>query len=324
ITYDEGFLRSSNVAASQLVWDVMGPDLFYEYVQAFDFDERTGIDLPSEISGQVLYNYPAEKLTTSFGQGGTLTPIQQMKAATAIANDGKMMKPYVVKKIVNPDTGEVIEEKEAEMVGEPISTDTAHQVLDLLNDVVNDDKGTGKPYRLKDYSVAGKTGTAEIPNPNGTGYLTGHGNSVYSFLGMAPADDPQIMMHVAVKRPQISNDESGSDVVSYIFNNVMENSLRYLNIEPDNEEESDQIEDVTLPDLEGKNVKEAVNLLKEKGFNYTVVGTGNKVTALNIDESDTIFTDQHVILVTEKPTMPDLTGWSKRDVFQLGELLNLD
>lgn len=324
ITFDEGFLRSSNVAASMLVWNKMGPDNFYEYLKAFHFDEVTGIDLPNEIAGQILYNYPAEKLTSSFGQGSTLTPIQQMKAATAIANGGKMMKPYVIKKIVDSNNGQLLEETKPEIVGEPISKETADQVLDLLYEVVNSDKGTGKPYRLKDYSVAGKTGTAEIPNPNGPGYLSGHGNSVYSFLGMAPKDDPQIMMHVAVKKPNISYEESGSDVVSYIFNNVMENSLRYLNISPDKEIEVSNVEAVTFPKIIGKSIESATSILKDKGFKYTVVGKGKEVVSINVKENEDTFSDQHVIIVTDKPEMPDITGWSKRDIFYLGDLLDLD
>lgn len=324
ITFDEGFLRSSNVAASMLVWNKMGPDEFYEYVKAFHFDKKTDIDLPSEIAGQVLYNYPAEKLTTSFGQGGTLTPIQQMKAATAIANDGKMMKPYVVKKIVDANNGELLEETEPEVVGEPISKETADQVLDLLYNVVNHEKGTGKPYRLKDYSVAGKTGTAEIPNPNGSGYIKGHGNSVYSFLGMAPKDDPQIMMHVAVNQPNISHEEAGSDVVSYIFNSVMENSLRYLNIAPDKETDKTMVESVPFPEIVDKKRDEAIAKLEEQGFKYTIVGEGEKVVSTNVQAGEETFPDQYIIAVTNKPVMPDLTGWSKRDVFHLADLLNID
>ena len=85
-------------------------------ISASHFNKETGIDLPGEIQGQILYNWPREKLTTAFGQGSTLTPIQQMKAATAIANDGKMMQPYVIEKIVDPSTGKVIEEKEPTVV----------------------------------------------------------------------------------------------------------------------------------------------------------------------------------------------------------------
>lgn len=324
ISYNEGFLRSSNVAASKLVWEKMGPDQFYDYIKAFHFDEKTGIDLPSEIAGQILYNYPAEKLTTSFGQGGTLTPIQQMKAATAIANEGKMMRPYVVKKIVDTNKNEVIEEKQPEIVGEPIKKETAEQVLNLLHDVVNDDRGTGKPYRLKDYSVAGKTGTAEIPNPNGSGYLTGHGNSVYSFLGMAPKDDPQIMMLVAVNQPNISYEQSGSDVVSYIFNGVMENSLRYLNIAPDIEKNDETVETITMPDVIDKNKVDVDANLHNLGVNYTIIGDGKKIVSANILADEQVFKDTHIILITDRPLMPNLIGWSKRDIFQLGDLLNID
>src|SRR5699024_1289074 len=95
ITYDEGFIRSSNVATAKLVWEKIGPEIYLDYLKAFGFDEPTGIDLPGETAGQILYNWPREKVTTGFGQGTTLTPIQQMKAATAIANGGKMLQPYV-------------------------------------------------------------------------------------------------------------------------------------------------------------------------------------------------------------------------------------
>src|SRR5699024_2551172 len=110
ISFDEGFRRSSNVAASKLVWEKMGTDTFLEYLQKFGFDEVTNIDLPNEVAGQILYNWPSEKLRTAFGQGSTITPIQQIKAATAIANEGKMLQPYIIKKIVDPTSGDVIEE----------------------------------------------------------------------------------------------------------------------------------------------------------------------------------------------------------------------
>src|SRR5690606_26360878 len=147
ITYDEGFRRSSNVAASRLVWEKMGTETFYEYLQRFHFDQPTGIDLPNETPGQILYNWPSEKLRTAFGQGSTVTPIQQMKAATAIVNEGKMLKPFVVKKIVDSDTGETIKEYKPEVVGEPIKKETAEKMIELLHDVIEGEGGTGKKFR---------------------------------------------------------------------------------------------------------------------------------------------------------------------------------
>src|SRR5690625_1301434 len=164
IPFDEGFRRSSNVAASRLVWEKLGTENYLEYLQKFGFDEKTNIDLPNEIAGQILYDWPSEKLRTSFGQGSTSTPIQQMKAASAIVNEGKMLQPYIIQKIVDSNSGEIIEENAPNVVGEPISEDTAKQMINLLDSVVNSKDGTGKPYRLEDYSIIGKKGTAQVPN----------------------------------------------------------------------------------------------------------------------------------------------------------------
>lgn len=324
ITYDEGFRRSSNVAASRLMWEKMGSETFYEYLQRFHFDQQTGIDLPNEKAGQILYNWPSEKLRTAFGQGSTVTPIQQLKAATAIVNEGKMLRPYVVKKIVDSDTGEIIKEYKPEVVGEPIRKETAEQMIDLLHDVIVGKGGTGAKFALKEYSVIGKTGTAQIPNTNGGGYMTGRENYIFSFLGIAPKEDPQIMIHVSIKRPKLKATESGSDPVSYIFRNVMENSLRYLEIEPDKESGASIMDAVKFPNITNKSVKEAKELLIKEGLNPIIVGDGNKIVATNKQTGELVFFNEKVIIVTDKPIMPDVKGWSKADVFQLTSLINIE
>lgn len=321
ISFDEGFRRSSNVAASKLVWDKLGPDKYLEYLQAFDFDKKTNIDLPGEVTGHLLYNWPIEKLTTSFGQGTTLTPIQQMKAATAIANDGKMLQPYVVQKVIDSDTDEVIMENDKTVVSEPISKEAANQVLDLLGTVVNSKDGTGKPYRLDAYSVAGKTGTAQMPDPNG-GYLRGRENNIFSFLGMAPQDDPQLMMYVSVTQPTLAEDEVGSDPVSFIFKNVMENSLHYLNIEPD-KETIDPVDLIEIPKLKDAQPKAIQETLEAEGLDVTVVGSGKKIVTANVNSGDQVLDHQRIILVTDQPEMPNIIGWSIREVYQLADLLEL-
>lgn len=321
ISFDEGFRRSSNVAASKLVWDKLGPDKYLEYLQAFDFDKKTNIDLPGEVTGHLLYNWPIEKLTTSFGQGTTLTPIQQMKAATAIANDGKMLQPYVVQKVIDSDTDEVIMENDKTVVSEPISKEAANQVLDLLGTVVNSKDGTGKPYRLDAYSVAGKTGTAQMPDPNG-GYLRGRENNIFSFLGMAPQDDPQLMMYVSVTQPTLAEDEVGSDPVSFIFKNVMENSLHYLNIEPD-KETIDPVDLIEIPKLKDAQPKAIQETLEAEGLDVTVVGSGKKIVTANVNSGDQVLDHQRIILVTDQPEMPHIIGWSIREVYQLADLLEL-
>src|SRR5699024_1018358 len=136
LTYDEGFERSSNVAAAKLAWEKMEPEAYLDYLKAFDFDEKTGIDLPGEIPGSILYNYPIEKVTTAFGQGTTTTPIQLMKAASAIANNGKMVKPFVISRTTDAGSGDVVKKTKPEVAGQPISKDTADQVKDLMGTVV--------------------------------------------------------------------------------------------------------------------------------------------------------------------------------------------
>ena len=312
------------MAASRLVWEKLGTENYLEYLQKFGFDEKTNIDLPNEIAGQILYDWPSEKLRTSFGQGSTSTPIQQMKAASAIVNEGKMLQPYIIQKIVDSNSGEIIEENAPNVVGEPISEDTAKQMINLLDSVVNSKDGTGKPYRLEDYSIIGKTGTAQIPNPNGKGYLTGNENNIFAFLGMAPKDDPQLIMHVSVKQPKLKPNELGSAPVAFIFKNVMENGLRYLNIEPDKDNEQPKVSTATLPTVVNQKVETVQNKLKKLDANVSIIGKGDKVTASNMEENSTFFPNQRIMIVTNKPTMPDISGWALRDVLTLANLLDIE
>lgn len=324
ITYDEGFARSSNVATAKLVWEKLGTEKYLEYLQAFDFDKKTNIDLPGEVSGQLLYNWPQEKITTGFGQGSTLTPIQQMKAATAITNGGEMLEPYIIKQIIDPETDEVVKEGSRKVVGNPISEGTAHQVIDLLDSVVNSDSGTGKKYNLENYSVIGKTGTAQIPDPTGeSAYLKGSASNIFSFLGMAPKDDPELIVYVSVSQPTLPDDETGSDPVAYVFTSVMENSLRYLNITPDKETE-EQAPIVEIPKMINQKTKEVVDNLENNGLQVTVVGSGEKIVKASHTEGDKLFASDHLMLLTDKPTMPNIIGWSLRDVYKLSDLVGFE
>lgn len=322
ISFDAGFRHSSNVAAAKLLWEFMGPETYLDYYNAFEFDQETGIDLPGEVEGTLVYDYPIEKITTSFGQGTTVTPIQQMKAATAIANDGKMMKPYVIKKIVDSNTRKTIEEKSPEVIGQPISKETANHVKELLGTVVTGEGGTGKNFKLDDYSVAGKTGTAEYINPETGNYMSGHGNYMYSFLGMAPKDDPKLLMYVSVKQPELDH-EAGSVPVSFIFKNVMKNGLHYLNIDPD-KEATEQASIVKIPELIGKNTKDAKNQLSKLGLKHImVIGNGDEIVNASAQNGEDMLSNNRILLITNKATMPDIKGWSMRDVYKLADLIGL-
>lgn len=320
ITFLEGVQRSSNVAFAKLASDKLGFDKFREYLTKFGLDQPTGIDLPNETSGTILYNYPLEKVTTSFGQGSTLTPIQQIQAATAVANDGKMMKPHVIKKIVDADSKEVITEKKADVIGEPISAETAKQVRDILESVVTSPNGTGNRYQIDGYSVAGKTGTAQIPGPDGK-YLTGAKNYIFSFLGMAPKDDPELIVYVAIQQPEIDNYFNGSIPVSMIFNPVMKNSLQYMNIEP---VKTKKAASIVLPNTSKRTLNDAKKSLEKLGLEVVVMGSGTKVIEQLPKEGSKVLEGEKIVLKTNgKLIMPDLTGWSLRDSIKVANLATL-
>jgi penicillin-binding protein 2B len=319
ITYLEGVQRSSNVAFAKLANEKLGFDKYREYLTKFGFEQPTGIDLPNETSGKIVYQYPIDKITTSFGQGTAITPIQQIQAATAVANDGKMMKPYVVSKIVDPNSGKVINEGKPEVAGVPISKDTAKEVRDILETVITSPKGTGKRYSIDGYAVAGKTGTAQIPGAKG--YLTGAQNYIFSFLGMAPKDDPKLIVYVAVQQPQFEGVVDGALPVSMIFNSVMKNSLQYLNIKPSSLEKA---KTNTLPSLSNLSIDKAVEELKQVGLDAVVIGNGSTVLEQSPAKNVAILEGEKVILKTEGDiTIPDLTGWSRRDVLTLAKMADL-
>ncbi|PFG12875.1 penicillin-binding protein [Bacillus sp. es.036] len=326
ISFDEGIRQSSNVAASILVKEKLGYDKYEDYLTKFGLDAKTGIDLPGEASSRITYSGELERITTGFGQGSTITPIQQVQAITAIANGGKMMQPYVIEKIVDPESNEVKLNHEPKVAGEPISKETATQTRDLLRTVVTD--GTGTPYNIEGYEIAGKTGTAQI-SEGSKGYMSGYGNNIFSFIGMAPADDPELIVYVAVDRPELEYPELGSDPVSLIFNTVMKNSLQYLNIDPIEKEDntSEEAEETEsgqiLKDVTGMSVKEAKKQLVDKGLSVISLGEG-EVVGQSPRPSTKILNGERVILQTEgNATMPDITGWSLADVMKLVELVEL-
>mgnify|MGYP001317447150 CR=1 FL=1 len=230
ITYREGVELSSNVAFVRL-GQMLGQKKLVSYINRFGFGDvtkrfgkKTGIDLPAEGRGYYFKGtlYPTELAAVSFGQGISVTPIQQVAAVCAIANGGILYKPHVLKEIWNPET------KKREKVIKPqgkriISSSTTKKVRDLLRDVVK--KGTGSNADLPGYHVAGKTGTAQKPNPNGPGYLKD--KYVVSFIGFAPTENPEVVVYIALDEPSSSTgDVTGGTVAAPLAKEVMKKTLQ--------------------------------------------------------------------------------------------------
>lgn len=319
ISYREGFLRSSNTMIAKQI-DMMGHDVFLDYFKRFGFGQKTGINLPNENAGKLLSNNPIEFITTGYGQGSTFTAIQLVQAMTAIANDGEMMQPYVIDKIVNPNTGELVKDYEPVVKGNPVKPDTAKQMRELLTMVVNEEPGSGRIYKLDDYLVAGKTGTASISRGDGS-YYSGS-RFYYSFLGMAPADDPQLIVYVGVKYPKVSTYAQGGKPVSDVVKSVIENSLKYLNVNPENAE---AVETMKLEDYKGKNALEVQSALLSKGINAIVIGDGGEIDSQYPEAGLAIVKDSVVFLKTDgQVTLPSFKNWSLRNVLVYKTLSQLN
>ncbi|MEY8347454.1 penicillin-binding transpeptidase domain-containing protein [Bacillus cereus] len=325
ITFDEGVERSSNVAFAILADQKLGPERFRQYIHKFGLDEKTGIDLPGEGKNTIIFDQQIQQVTTAFGQGSTVTPIQLVQAATAIANDGKMMKPYTIDRIVDPITNKAELQNKPEEVGQPVTKETAAQVRQLLEQVVTSPKGTGNAYKIDGYSVGGKTGTAQIPDGKG-GYMTGKENYIFSFLGMAPMEDPQLIVYLAIKQPKLKDNEYGAQPLAEMFKSVTKNSLEYLKIKPNEVKDSKKYvkeQQAVVPDVTGKTMEEAKATLEKDKFRPIILGEG-KVKQQVPKATEKTLKGDRVFLVGDKPLMPNIQGWALRDVMNLAKTLNLN
>ncbi len=320
ISFLEGFQRSSNVLMAYLL-ERVGDKRVMEYMEDFGFGQKTGIDLPKEAPGILLNKYPAERLTTAYGQGSTVTPIQMIQAITAIANDGVMMRPFVIDEIKNPNTGKIIEKREPEEKESPISKETAQKVREVLASTITSENGTGRRFALDGYTLGGKTGTAEIPNGYG-GYLRGGTNYLYSFIGMAPIEEPELITYVTVQQPQLKEGEYAADPVAKLFKSITESSLKYMNIVPEGEE---PIEAPLIDGFTGQEVEKAKTELKSLGYSPVIIGESGKVQVQYPEKGTQPGQGSVVLLKTEgKITLPDFTGWSKKMLLSFKMLSGLD
>ncbi len=203
-----------------------GDDAFLNYVVSFGFGQKSGADLSGEVSGNISNLYTGRKInfaTASFGQGVAVTPLQLVNAYSAIANGGKLMWPHAAKEIIYPDGTRV--EIKPKIIGSPITEETSNQLKSMLADVV--EKGFDKA-RISGYDVAGKTGTAQIPDGKG-GYLSSD-QFVHNFVGFAPAFSPKFTILIKMDRPQ--GIKFAADSLSPVFGDIARFLIRYFNIPP--------------------------------------------------------------------------------------------
>ncbi|MMZ55909.1 Penicillin-binding protein 2B [compost metagenome] len=329
ISYREGVKRSSNIAFVLLGYKMLGQEKLFSYLEKFGFGQKTGIDLPGEAKGSFNPKrkyYPRDVASITFGQGVSVTAIQQVAAVGAVANGGKLMKPYIVKEIRDAKTNQVIQENKPQMVRRVVSEETAKQTRDLLGAVVNEKNGTGQPFALPGYEVAGKTGTAQVAEKGR--YVAG--KYINSFIGFAPKDNPKLLIFVVVDQPHIDTPSAGGRIIAApIFKSVMERSLHYLKLSPDKTDsktvEVTKDESTAMPDIAGKTVTEGKQALKEAGLTAQVLGSGKTVVGQYPQASAELTKGTNVYILTSKEgvKMPDLRGKTLREVMELSSLLGI-
>ncbi len=283
----------------------VGAKNFYKYYKTFGFTETTGFDLPGEASGTFheMSNFnDVELATSSFGQTFIITPLQLITAYSAITNGGNMVRPHVVKQIID-DNGNVIKNNETEIIRQVVSEETAQTVCNVLEGVVS--KNTGKNAYIKGFRVAGKTGTSEK-------FPRGNGKYVASFIGFAPCNDPEIIGLVMLDEP-MGVSHMGGATAAPTFKNIFDNVLRYLNIEPQYTEEELASLDNSVPNVEGLSKSDAIAKFANTGLKYNIIGSGSKIVSQIPKGGSTLPDGSTVVLYTENAQaqqveVPNLIG----------------
>jgi stage V sporulation protein D (sporulation-specific penicillin-binding protein) len=324
-TFAEIVENSCNVGFVQVGLDI-GLEKYFRYINAFGFGKLTGVDLPGESEGILVPEKSAKQIdlaTMAMGQANAVTPIQLTAAVAAVANDGKLMKPHVMKKVID-NKGNVVKENDPVTVKQVISKNTAQQLCSILEgEVVN---GTGKNAYIEGYRVGGKTGTAQKVGADGR-YMKSE--YVASFVGFAPAVDPRLVCLVVVDAPK-GYPYYGGWVAAPVFKNIMQDALHYLEVPMYKSEENDKTiekaENVLVPDVVNLPLAEAISALNSRGLKAKVSGDGNIVWQQTPKPKTKVQKNAQVILSLSpfekgdkdgEVTIPDLQGKSMREVAKI-------
>lgn len=312
-TFAQGLCNSCNPVFIQ-VGEKLGAQTFFEYFEAFGFTQKTGIDLPGE-SRSIYYDEtmgPVELATESFGQNFSITPIQMITAAAAVANGGYLVQPHVVAQVID-DEGNIIRTTDTTVKRQVISNETSRRVSAILQETAT--TGTAKNGYIAGYRVAGKTGTSEKIAEWIAQGKQGEKKYIASYCGYAPADDPQVAMLVFFDEPLPQGGQVfGSAIAGPPFAKTMSEILPYLGVEAKYTEEELAKLDTSAPDVLGKSVQEAQNLIQSAELNVKVYGQGDTVLSQVPEPGKSIPKSGQVVLFTDEEsaaqtvTVPKLTG----------------
>lgn len=317
ISYDKGFALSSNIAVASILENFITKKQLQECYQKYGFGKKTDLTLKNEAAGNIEFTYDVEAATAGYGQGITITPIQMIRALTIVANDGIMLSPYVVSKIQNNKT--VIGENERKDLGTYASKKTIDKVKSLMKSVINPDSSiaTGYAYYMEGYDLIGKTGTASIFDNKKGRYLDPEGEYVYSFAGMYPQNEPEIIVYMVLERPY-----NNSYYMPKAIKNIITNVSKYLNIT----ETEKEVETYKSKDYSNRITTEVVKELNNNSIKVITLGEGNKIINQYPKKNTILYKNDIVILLTNNYNKEciDFKGLSKKEVINILNLMDIE
>ncbi len=274
LTFAEALQQSCNPSMMRLAFGI-GREKFYNYFKRFGYTGRTGVDLPSESVGY-YHSYDdfsnVSLAVYSFGQTFKTTAIQQIRAISAVANGGYLVTPHFIKSVTDKD-GNVIFEAKTEKSDQIISTDVSNTISQILKEGVDGNGGAKNAY-VAGYSVAAKTGTSEKKDKYDESGNTSY--RVSSCIAYAPSEDAQVAVIIIVDEPSVGS-KYGSVVAAPYVSNLLELILPYMGIKAEYSETDKEYEQIQVPNLEGKDKENAIEILKEQGIAYEIIGDGDNV-----------------------------------------------
>lgn len=314
LTMRQALSWSSNVGMVMLQ-ERLG-DRWINYLERFGFGQSTYSGLPEESKGSLPTENVVDQAMSAYGQAISVTNFQMIKGFTAIANNGKMLQPRYISKLVNDSTGEETISK-PEVLGEPITAETAAKVREYMRDVVESENygSAYGQYEVPGYHISAKTGTAQIPTSEG--YTFGGTNYIYSIVEMIPSEDPEYILYITMKKPK--NEASLGEIGNPLLKRAME-----FKEDPIESEEANK-NTIEVTDYRNLETDIAAGDANKKGLNAVVIGDGKKVTKQSSKPGEKMMANERLILLTNgEKIMPDVTGWSKADIMKLTNLLGVD
>ncbi len=321
-----GFAASVNTGIATLFEKYISKSTYRQYMEDFQFYKTIDIfGIPNEVEGVQLMNYTTEYVTSGYGQGSLYTALQIVQGYTAFCNEGKLIKPYIVDKIVDGATGEIKYQGKTEVAGQPIKPETAKTILQMMDHTANYTQDTvywgGRHYHLDEVKVGVKTGTAEVPENGKYGYRT-----IHCAVVVMPVDDPEIIMYVCYEDYDNYSTKNYDIMVNLEKTIALEYRMISGTSQGTNKNTGRTVYENAMPQLVNHTTEYARNKFADIDVDIVTIGTGNTVLGQYPQSGSTLVSGQKVLLLMNAGgyTMPDMRGWSRKEVTAFWELTGIE